>query len=134
MLRVLSLVALLVLPSVCFAQPVVVPSSAPDLSGKWSGYWVSDKNGHNGPLRATFKQQDWDTYRVTYSGRFAKIIPFRYSTTMDVVGTGDGVVVLTAEKRLGLTGTFRTTAIATGTNFDATFTSRRDSGRFVLRR
>ena len=88
MLRVLSLVALLVLPSVCFAQPaVVVVPSVPDLSGKWSGYWVSDKNGHNGPLRATFRQQDWDTYRVTYSGRFAKIIPFRYSTTMDVVGT-----------------------------------------------
>jgi hypothetical protein len=31
-------------------------------------------------------------------------------------------------------GTFRTTATATGSNFDATFTSRRDSGRFVLRR
>jgi hypothetical protein len=134
MLRVLSLVALLALPSVSFAQtPVVVPA-LPDLSGKWSGYWVSDKNGHTGPLRATFQQQDWDTYRVTYSGRFAKVIPFRYSTTMDVVGTGDGVVVLAAEKRLGLTGTFRTTAIATGTNFDATFASRRDSGRFVLRK
>ena len=131
----LSVVALLALSSVSFAQPtVVVPVATPDLSGKWSGYWVSDKNGHTGSLRATFRQQDCDTYRVTYSGRFAKIIPFRYTTTMDVVGAGDGVVILSAEKRLPLTGAFRTTAVATGTNFDATYTSPRDRGRFVLRR
>ena len=106
----------------------------PDLSGKWAGYWVSDKNGHTGPLKATFAPQGADAYRVTYRGRFAKVIPFRYSTTMDVVGTGDGVVLLSAEKRLGPMGTFRTTATASATNFDATFTSRRDSGRFVLRK
>ncbi len=106
----------------------------PDLTGKWSGYWVSDKNGHTGPLNARFAPQGDSSYRVTYRGRFAKVIPFRYSTTMDVVGTGDGVVVLSAEKRLGPMGTFRTTATATGSNFDATFTSRRDSGRFVLSR
>jgi hypothetical protein len=106
----------------------------PDLRGKWSGYWVSDTNGHNGPLHAKFAQQSNGDYRVTYRGRFALVIPFRYSTTMNVVGTGDGVVMLSAEKRLGPMGTFRTTVVASGTNFDATFTSRRDSGRFVLRR
>lgn len=117
-----------------FVTTGTVCAQQPDLSGKWSGYWISDKNGHNGPLHATFRQQDADTYRVTYSGRFAKIVPFRYSTTMDVVGTSDGAVVLTAEKRLGLTGMFRTNATATATNFEATFASRRDSGRFVMSR
>ena len=134
MRRLVSLLALLVLPSVSFAQPAVVVPSAPDLSGKWAGYWLSDKNGHNGPLSAKFTPQGTDSYRVTYRGRFAKVIPFRYSTTMDVVGTGDGVVLLSAEKRLGPMGTFRTTATATDANFDATFTSRRDSGRFVMTR
>jgi hypothetical protein len=138
MRRTLSLVALCVLPSVCFAQPpapgVYTPGSPNLAGGKWSGYWVSDKNGHNGPLNAKFKQKDCDTYEVTFSGRFAKIIPFRYKTTMDVVGGGDGCVILTAEKRLGPTGKFRTVAVATNTNFDATFTSPRDHGRFVLRR
>jgi hypothetical protein len=95
---------------------------------------VSDRNGHTGPLSAKFTPRGPDSYRVTYRGRFAVVIPFRYSTTMNVVGTGDGVVVLAAEKRLGLMGTFRTTAVASGTNFDATFTGRRDSGRFVMRR
>jgi hypothetical protein len=106
----------------------------PNLSGKWSGYWISDANGHRGPLHARFVPLDADTYRVTYRGRFALVVPFRYSTTMDVASTGDGAVVLTAEKRLGPFGSFRTTATATGTNFDATFNSRRDSGRFVLQK
>jgi hypothetical protein len=129
MRRVLSLFAVLVLPAVSSAQP-----AAPDLSGKWSGYWVSDTNGHTGPLSAKFAPRGPDSYRVTFRGRFAVIVPFRYSTTMNVVGTGDGVVVLSAERRLGPMGTFRTTATATGTNFNATFTSRRDSGRFVMTR
>ncbi len=110
------------------------PAQSPDLGGKWTGYWVSDTNGHHGPLRAAITPQGPEAYRVTFSGRFAKVVPFRYSTTMNVVGAGDGVTVLAAEKRLGPMGTFRTTATVTGTNFDATFTSRRDAGRFVLTR
>ena len=126
-----TLVALLVLPSLSLAQPLAV---APPLGGSaWSGYWASDK-GHRGPMHATFTQLSDDVYRVTYRGRFAVVLPFRYTTTMDVVGRGEGVLVLTAEKPLGPFGTFRTTATATDTTFDATFTSRRDSGRFVLRR
>jgi hypothetical protein len=136
MRRILPLAVLCVLPSVGFAQtPGVYAPGPPDLSGgKWSGYWISDKNGHNGPLNATFKLKDCNTYEVKFSGRFAKVIPFRYKTTMDIVGGGDGVVMLAAEKRLGPFGQFRMTAVATGTDFDATFTSPRDSGRFVLRR
>ena len=122
----LAAVAVLALSSAATAQP--------DLTGTWSGYWVSDKNGHTGPMRAKFTQLNPEQYKVTYSGRFAKVIPFRYSTTMDVVATGSEVVVLTAEKPLGPFGTFRTTAYSTTTNFDATFTSHRDSGKFVLRR
>lgn len=126
MRRLLAVVVLCGLPAVSSAQP--------DLSGRWSGYWVSDTNGHTGPLRAKFTPQGDDAYRVVYRGRFAKVIPFRYATTMGVIGRGDGVVTLSVEKPLGPFGTFRTTATATGTSFDATFASRRDNGRFVLRR
>jgi hypothetical protein len=111
----------------------VATAQEPNLSGKWSGYWQSD-TGHRGPLHARFVPLDADTYRVTYRGRFALVVPFRYTTTMDVTGTGAGAAVLTAEKRLGPFGSFRTTATATGTNFDATFSSRRDTGRFVLQK
>ena len=115
----------LAFPGVAFAQP-------PELSGRWSGYWVSDKNGHTGPLHGRFRQIDSNTYRVAFHGRFAKIIPFWYTTKLHVEGTGDGVVLLEASQNLPLLGEYRTSATATADAFNATFTSRKDSGRFVL--
>jgi hypothetical protein len=109
-------------------------AQSPDLSGRWSGYWVSDRNGHTGPLHGRFRRLDADTYRVAYTGRFWGVFPFRYSTNMQVVGVGDGVVQLAASRRLGPLGTFTTLATATETHFDATFWSRNDSGRFVMSR
>jgi hypothetical protein len=110
-------------------------SAPPELSGRWSGYWISDTNGHHGPLHGKFTQLDSETYRVNFHGRFAKIVPFWYSTKLTVVGGDDDVVVLTASRNLGaLLGTFQTTAVATGASFDAQFSSRNDSGRFVLTR
>lgn len=114
--------------------PAVGSSQPPNINGHWSGYWVSDFNGHRGPLRASVRPQDDATYRVTFSGRFAKIIPFRYNATMQVVGWGDDVVILATERRLGWRGTFRSTAVVSPTHFQATFTSPRDFGRFVLTR
>jgi hypothetical protein len=110
-------------------------AAPPELSGKWSGYWVSETNGHTGPLHGSFKQLDTETYRVRFHGRFAKVVPFWYSTKMYVAGATDDAIVLTASQNLGpLFGTFQMTASATGTNFDAGFTSRGDNGRFVLSR
>ncbi len=106
----------------------------PDLTGRWSGYWVSETNGHTGPLHGRFRQLDADTYRVAFRGRFAKVVPFWYTTKLHVAGVDDGVVILTASQRLPLVGEYRTTAVATATHFDANFTSAKDSGRFVLTR
>jgi hypothetical protein len=117
-----------VCPSLAYAGP-------PELSGQWSGYWVSDKNGHTGPLHGKFTQLDCETYRVRYHGRFAKVIPFWYTTKMHVTGAFDDSLVLTASQNLGpFLGTFKTTAVATPSSFEAQFSSRGDSGRFVLTR
>ena len=110
-------------------------SAPPELSGRWSGYWVSETNGHTGPLHGSFKQLDAETYRVRFHGRFAKVIPFWYSTKMHIAGATDDAILLSASQNLGpLFGTFRMTATASATSFDAGFTSRSDSGRFVLSR
>jgi hypothetical protein len=122
-----ALIALCTLAGVASAQ-------TPVLGGRWSGYWISEKNGHNGPLHGKFIPLDDQTYRVNFHGRFAKVIPFWYTTKMHVAGTGDGTVVLNARQNLGPFGTFQTTALATASSFDATFNSRSDVGRFVLTR
>lgn len=117
------------------APPVAAPACALDLSGEWSGYWVSCTNGHRGPLRATFTRVGDDCYEVRFKGRFAAVVPFRYGTTLSVVGRGDGVLLLSASKRLGpVLGTFEMSAAATATTFDANFTSKNDAGKFVLTR
>ena len=123
----LSLIALALVAGSAAAQP-------PSLSGRWSGYWVSDKNGHTGPLHGRFRQLDDATYRVAYHGRFWKVFPFFYRTTMHVDGVGDGIAMLSASQRLGPLGTFTTTALASETTFHATFAAPNDSGRFVMSR
>ena len=115
--------------------PASVGAAEPDLTGRWSGYWVSDKNGHSGPLRANFRKVSDTCYRVTFSGRFWKIVPFVYSVNLVVTETAGDTVTLTGETRAGpMIGTFRYDAVATPCHFEARFTSRNDSGRFVLTR
>ena len=112
-----------------------VTAGPPELSGRWSGYWISESNGHTGPLHGKFTQLDAETYRVRFHGRFAKIIPFSYSTKMHIASGNDDVMILTTNRNLGpFLGTFQMSATATPTSFDAAFTSRNDSGRFVLTR
>jgi hypothetical protein len=124
--------AALLLPA---AAPSAEPCGAPDLSGRWSGYWVSDKNGHRGPLRANFRKVSDACYRVTFTGRFWKVVPFVYSVNLAVTGASTDAVTLAGETRAGpVIGTFRYDATATACDFEARFTSKNDSGRFVLSR
>lgn len=107
----------------------------PDLSGRWSGYWLSDKNGHTGPLNARFTAKPDGSYRVLFTGRFMKIIPFIYGTTFQAAPAGPDAVSVNASQNLGPgLGTFDTNGIATSSTFDARFTARGDSGRFVMNR
>ena len=115
----------------------LVPFSpaVPDLTGRWAGCWVSDKNGHHGPLRAHITQISETCYRIRFSGRFWKVFPFVYSVTLRVVETQPGAVVLAGGMNLGpLLGHFHCEARVTACQFDARFHAKNDFGRFVLTR
>ena len=58
---------------------------------------MSDKNGHSGPLRANFRKVSDACYRVTFSGRFWKVVPFVYSVNLAVTGTSGDAVTLAGE-------------------------------------
>jgi hypothetical protein len=115
---------------------VCLPSLAhgSDLTGEWSGHWRDTKSGHSGPLRASFTRCGDDAYRVTFTGRFFKVIPFRYSVQLDVTAADGERVYLTGEQRIPIFGTFHYWAVADCTDFVADFCSRRYQGQFVLRR
>lgn len=125
MTRTLALAALLALPAVSVA--------ADPYAGRWVGQWSSDANGHRGPLRATLTPTATG-YDARFVGRFAGVVPFVYRTRLTAVGSSGEAVLLAAERRLPLFGTFRTDAVFTPWGFDATFRSARDSGRFTLTR
>ena len=112
----------------------VQPVCAQDLTGRWCGEWNDCRSGHRGPLRATFSKCDDEHYRVVFTGRFFKVIPFRFSTVLDVAGQEEGRVVLSGQSRVGLFGTFRYDAVATDTDFTANYSSRRYEGQFLLHR
>jgi hypothetical protein len=129
---ILTVVASLLLSSVAAAQE---PAPVPDLTGSWSGHWESCKNGHHGPLSARFCKTDDGHYEVVFRGRFFKVVPFRYATTLTVTGYDGDRVLLSASKRLGpVLGSFSMDADATSSDFTAHFSSRDDQGLFVLRR
>ncbi len=113
---------------------IAIKANAQDLSGRWSGRWESYTSGHKGPLRGRFRQIDDSTYRVTFTGRFLMIIPFRYSVNLNVVEHGD-VTRLEGSSYLGrFMGTFHYSAEATATEFRASYESCKDDGEWVLTR
>jgi hypothetical protein len=108
------------------------PSYAADLSGTWTGHWESHSSGHKGPLKAAFCKLDDTHYQVRFSGRFLKIIPFRYTVTLEATGQEKDKTILTGEHHLRFFGTFHYRAEATDCEFTANYCADKDSGVFVL--
>ena len=106
---------------------------ATDISGCWSGSWLSCKSGHHGPMTATLCKVDDTHYCATFRGRFWKVFPFRYSTTLTVKSDDGETVTLQGSSWLGrLFGTFYYNATVTSTDFNASYSACRDWGKFVM--
>jgi hypothetical protein len=117
-----------------FALFQAAPAAAQDLSGCWRGCWDDAKSGHRGPLRASFSVCDEQHYHVVFTGRFFKVIPFRFATTLTVIGHDGDKKLLAGQSSLGLFGTFHYSAEATASDFTAYYSSGRYEGRFLLSR
>ena len=104
-------------------------------AGNWQGTWLSESNGHSGKLNARIHQVSPSQYRAVFRGTYFKVLPFRYATTLDVVGCGPGYVQLAGGKKLGpVMGEFRYQACVSGNQFQATFRSKRDHGVWQMRK
>ena len=113
--------------------------SAETTVGKWRGEWRSESTGHHGPLKARIRQVDEDQYRAVFTGRFFKVIPFIYPTTLERIhnptaGEDETVEHLSSRQKLPFLGTYRMQATVGEDRFHATFEGRRDSGTFDLTR
>lgn len=123
----------LVAATVFFAT-VSLQAGQPGPSGNWSGNWVSGANGHKGPLNARVERTSPDTVTVHFRGRFAKIVPFRYTSQLQVISESADRTELAGSQKLPFFGNFSTRATIEGDQLNASFQSARDSGEFHLRK
>ena len=98
---------------------------------KLVGEWRSDKSGHHGPMRAKLTPTATG-YDMRIVGRFAVVFPFAYRTHFEVAGTTPDGPILTAEKKLGPFGTFRTSGVLTPYGLIADYSAMKDTGKFTL--
>lgn len=111
------------------------PANIPNLSGPWHGYWISCVNRHTGPMNANFCLRCDGHYDVTFNGRFWKLIPFHYKTTLTVTGYENGKVYLSGSHFLGpVLGSFSYNAWSDGCQFVSSYCARKDNGQFVMSR
>jgi len=125
----------LALVGLAIVLPTTSTAVATDLSGCWTGSWESCTSGHSGPLNATFTRCGETDYRVKFTGRFLRVIPFRYTVKLTVVEDRGDELVLAGSSYLGrLFGTFSYRASATDGRFTAEYTSKKDDGTFRMTR
>jgi hypothetical protein len=105
-----------------------------DLSGRWRGTWLSCQTGHHGVLWARFHKINDTCYRVHFTGNFWVVIPFRFTVNLAAAEQADGTVVLSGSPRLPFFGVFDFAAVGTDHDFQATYSTSRDDGRFTLHR
>jgi hypothetical protein len=124
------------LPREVAAQEIVtLATGGPALTGTWSGGWHSQTTGHKGPLRADIRPTGNGNYTATFTGKFFKVIPFRYQMQLNVIANDGKQLQLAGSKKLGpLMGYYSYNATVTGGNFLATYRTKRDRGTFTLRR
>lgn len=103
------------------------------LAGQWRGNWTSSANGHTGPLNARIDQQGTSVV-VHFRGRFARVVPFLYKSSLEVVAVDQNGTHLQGSQRLPLFGTFTTSATVKNGQFYAVFNSAKDSGTFTMTR
>lgn len=113
----------------------VVSEQPPSLTGQWSGGWSSETTGHRGPLKADIRPNADGSYSARFTGRFFKVIPFRYQMQLNVVGQDGGKLILAGSKKLGpVMGYYSYQAVVSGNQFSASYSTKRDRGTFFLRR
>lgn len=126
---------ILLLAALFVTQAWCTEARAVDLSGCWNGCWKSCVTGHKGPLRASFVRCNERQYDVTFSGRFFKIMPFRFNVVLDVIEDDGQNVKLSGSSYLGrMFGEFTYSATATQDEFHADYSSCKDNGYFQLSR
>lgn len=123
--------ALLMIVSWCVGPTETL--CAQDASGVWRGRWTAfatpQRREHGGPVRVRLTKVGPSTYRGTFSGRFAIVIPYVYRATVYQSGG-----TLYADKQLGRFGQYRMALQPWGNTLSGNWSAGNSRGAIQLRR
>lgn len=111
---------------------------APGMSGRWTGHWHSDVNGHNDELRCIITPLADGHLSARYHARYKRgIFRFSFGYTVPLVVTNfNGRYDFSGESNLGwyAGGIYRYRGSASATNFTSAYDSKYDRGTFEMHR
>jgi len=123
----------LTLASVALCDSQLKGGDLSDLTGNWTGNWESEISGHEGPLKAKFSVSGETKVQARFTGRFFKVVPFRFNVTLDVVSQQDGVTKLQGKQNLGRAlGVYHYEVTYNGNEFIANYKTDKDKGVFKV--
>ncbi len=108
-------------------------TSPGDIEGKWQGHWRSDKDDHTGSLRCVMTKTGDDRYCAHFVATYWKIFTFAY--VAELQGTPqENSVHLSGAQDLGSLagGVYKYDGTATNTDFNCTYSSKYDHGKFIM--
>ena len=106
-----------------------------NLSGNWAGPWNSEISGHQGPLKAKITVAGEDVVKARFTGRFFKVVPFKFNVTLNVTSQKDGVTKLSGKEDLGRAlGTYHYDVTYKANEFVAKYHTDKDKGVFQVRK
>jgi len=129
--KILSVVLTLASVAICSSQ--LNGGELKNLNGNWSGNWKSELSGHEGPLKAKFTVSGETKVQARFTGRFFKIVPFKFNVSLDVVSQKDGVTKLQGKQDLGRAlGVYHYDVTYKGNEFIAKYKTDKDKGVFSV--
>lgn len=114
-----------------------LPHPPPNADGPWLGTWVSEVNGHNGPLWCIVQPtpDDPGKYDFRYRAGWGVFKFGDYTHTVPAKLGKDGSLALSGEMKLpGGLGTYQVKGKLTRETFSATYQSAGDRGTMNLER
>ena len=116
-------------------RAVVEPPGTNAVAGRWDGFWMSERNGHNGRLRCLIQPATKGTFSARFHARYWKVLSFGYTVPL-AVRCSNEVCRFESEANLGKLagGVYRYAGTVAGTNFHSSYRSKYDHGYFQMRR
>src|SRR5262245_7343694 len=112
------------------------PAPVNDVTGRWEGSWLSERNGHHGRMQCLMIRLDDRSYRARFKATYWKIFRFSHPVVLGVTRDSQGQFNFQGEADLGWWGggVYHYDGQANPVDFFSTYKSKYDHGTFRMKR